>query len=157
MAEKYPIFSGRVFSVPAIVEENGEYFTIIDYLSSKDELTEEDRKKAMPLGILSIVIEEHRDKMAKTLHERVKRAVVPMRVDPSVILDSEVRTSLGQVNKGEYGENPVAKTYELEGIKGKSQVGSDIFSGLAEMYGRTPHSGMKYIKVLKQEGETPQW
>jgi len=156
MTEKYPIFSGRVLSVPGIVEENGEHSTIIDYLSPKDELTEEDRKKAMPLGILSIVVEEHRDNMAKTLQERVKRVVVPMRIDPSVILDAEVRTSFGQLNKGEYGENPLAKTYELEVIKGKSQASNDMFLGLAEMYDRTPHSGMKYIKVLKQEGKTQQ-
>ena len=148
--EKYPIFSGRVLNVLGIVEQKGEYVTLIDYMSPKDELTEDDEKKVMPLGILSLFVEEHRDKFAETLQERLKRAIVPMRVDPSVILGAEIRTSFGQINEGEYGEGQVARTYELEVIKGKSQAGSDPFLGIVEMYDRTPHSGMKYIKVLKE-------
>jgi hypothetical protein len=147
----YPIFSGKVLGVAAIVEENGEYVTLIDYMTPKDELTEEDRKKDMPLGMLSVFVEEHRDKMAKTLQERVKRAAVPMRVDPSVILYADIRTSFGQLNEGEYGEGQVARTYELEVINAKSQAGGDMFASMAEHFDRTSHSGMKYIKILKRE------
>jgi len=149
----YPIFSGKVLGVPGIIEGNGEYLTILDYMAPKDELTEEERKKAMPLGLLSIFREEDREKMAKTLQERVKRVVVPMRLDPSVVLNAEVRTSFGQLNQGEYGEGQVAKTYELEVIQGKSQAGGDMFASLAEHFDRTPHSGMKYIKILTEKQE----
>ena len=147
--ERYPIFSGKVVNVPAIVEQDGEYITCIQYMTPKDELTDEEAKKVMPLGTVSMFREEDRDKLNATLQERVKSAVVPMRIDPSVILGAEIRTCFGQLNEGECGEGKMARTYELEVIKGKSQAGGDIFASMAEHFDRTPHSGMKYIKILK--------
>jgi len=148
--DKYPIFSGKVLRVPAIIEDKGEYVTLVEYLSPRDELTGEDIKKDMPMGILSFFIEEHREKMAKTLQERVKRVAIPLRIDPSVILNAEIRTSFGQINISEYGEGQVARTYELEVIEGRSRAGGDMIASMVEHFDRTPHSGMKYIKLLSE-------
>ncbi|MBR9704487.1 hypothetical protein GOV12_03690 [Candidatus Pacearchaeota archaeon] len=147
----YPILSGRVLSVPAVIEENGQFVTVIDYIPTGDEMSEDEMKKVMPGGILSAFVEEHKEKANQTLQERVKRAFIPLRIDPSVIDGAEFRTILGQINEGDYGEGFIAKTYELLIIKGKSRAGGDIFSGLAEHIDGPPHSGMRYIKVLKEE------
>jgi hypothetical protein len=148
--EKYPIFCGTVVSVSAIIEQNGDYVTVIHYLTEKDHPTEEEIKEITPLGPLSFFLEKSREKINQRLQDKVKGAVVPMRVDPSVILGAEIRTRFGQLNLEELGEGAAVKTYELEVIKGKSHHTGDIFSGLAEHFEGPPHSGMRYIKILDE-------
>jgi hypothetical protein len=146
---KYPIFSGRVVGVPLVVEEReGEVFTYIQYLTPNDEPTMDDVKEALPLGILSMFDQKAMEKANETLAEKVNTAIVPLRVDPSVLHGAEVRTCLGQLNSQEYGEGPSLRTYEVQVIKGTSRAGGDFLSGFAEMSAGTPHTGMKYIKIL---------
>lgn len=143
--DKYPIFSGKVVGVPAILEEGSEVYTLVDYLTPNDELSEAEEKEAMPLGLLSAFIEEHKEKLKQKLQDRVKRALIPMRLDPSIISGADIRTRFGELNEMDYGEGLVAKTYELEVIKGRPKIG-DIFGALSE----PDYIGFRYIKILRE-------
>lgn len=144
--EKYPVFSGRVVNIPAIVEGEGDTITLVDYVTIRDEPT-------ISVGelFMTLVIPEEKGKLEKDLSSRVQRAVIPMRLDPSLILGAEIRTRYGEVNAGDYGSEKIARTYELEIINPASRPGADVFSTLSDMAMGRPHTGFKYVKILDED------
>ena len=145
---EYPIFSGRVVSVPVIIEDGEMCSTVISYVTPKDEPSEEEMKKLFPLGPLSMMLPEHLEKANEKLENRVKTATVPLRIDPSIVLGAEIRTRLGEINPAEHN-GEVLKTYELEIIRGKRRYSGDIFSDIAQR-NYSEHTGLRYIKVLRE-------
>lgn len=149
MNEEYPIFSGRVINVPAVVDMGEEgVFTIVDYISVEKMPSDDEVKKTMPYAELSFLFEEHVDKAKKLLEDRAIRVIIPMKLDPSVILGAEIRTCFAQANSGEYGEGKSHDTYELEVIKGRSQAGGDFVVAMRERAKGEPFTGIKYVRYL---------
>src|SRR3989338_65510 len=134
---EYPIFNGRA-SVSAIMEDvNGKVFTVVDYLTI-------DQEKAININFLDLISEPKREKAQKDLEARMKRAVIPMRLDPSLIDGAEIRTRYAQINTG---NGVMKKTYEIEVIRGRSQANGGIFATIGELDGPR-HTSFRYIKVL---------
>lgn len=139
---EYPVFCGKVVGVPAIMEKDGMIFTLVDYLTIKDEPTEEEVREAFAAQILSGGKDQ---KLEEKVQQKMRRAVIPMRLDPSVIDGADIRTRFGEL-KLEGREN--AKTYEVEIIKGRSESSGDIL--ILASLAQPRHTGFRYIKFIDE-------
>lgn len=150
---EYPIFCGRVIKVAGIIEEDRGVFTVVDYMTQKDEPTEKESQGIMFSKVFgtgaSKLLGHDVEKKEESIKDKIKRASIPMRLEASVIEGAEIRTRFGQFNLEECGEGKIADTYEVEVIKGRSQAGMDGFSLIAELADGPRHTGFKYIKILK--------
>jgi len=142
MSNEYPLFHGKVVSVPAIVEQRGKVLTIIDYLLP----SEEEELQEQAGSLFHIMTSKGRDEAQEALKNRVHRAVVPMRLDPSVIDGCDIRASFGRFTEGEVSY----KTYEVEIIRGRSQAGGDPLAMLGEILDNPKHTGFRYIRILEK-------
>ena len=139
---QYPIFCGKVVGVPAIMEKEGMTFTLVDYLTIKDEPTEEQARK---LFVGQVLLPAESAKLEAELEKKVKRAVIPMRLDPSVIEGADIRARFAELKVEGQAEN--AKTYEVEVIKGRRESSGDVFASL----GQPRHTGFRYIRLIEDE------
>lgn len=144
----YPVFCGRVIGIPAIIEErNGVVFTLVDYVPIKNEMSEEEARRAF----VSIALLGKTEDASEQLAKRAQRAVVPLRLDPYILEGSEIRARRAQMPAG-VGETMVP-TYEIEVIKGTSRTGGDVMASLLESRIGARHTGFRYIKILGDEEE----
>jgi len=139
--DKYPLFCGKVVSVPAILEQGSTIYTLVDYLTIKDEPSEGEVRQVFFSKLLGL--KEGVEKKEQ-LEKKVKRASIPMRLDPSVIDGCDIRARFGQLQIDEEGTK--VKTYEVEVIKGRRDSSGDIFSALAQ----PRHTGFRYIRILEE-------
>ena len=112
--EEYSLFCGKVVGVPAILEEGSVIHTLVDYLTIKDEPKEEEVRQVFFLKLLGLKEGAVKEEQ---LEKKVKRASIPMRLDPSVIDGCDIRARFGQLQIDEQGTK--VKTYEVEIIKRK--------------------------------------
>ena len=146
---KYPLFSGKVISVPAIFEHDGEKCTLVDYLLPTDE--EALRESTNDNAISALLIPGRKEELEGELSSRVKRAIVPIRLDPSIIQGANIRAMFSKFKDPE--SNKKYRTYEVEVLRGRSQAGSDAMAMLGEIVGNTPHTGFKYVRILEEVSE----
>ncbi|MDO8556560.1 MAG: hypothetical protein Q7R96_05310 [Nanoarchaeota archaeon] len=139
---EYPIFSGRVVHIPAVIEQGSSFATIIQYITLKDEPTEEETRKALFSSILPIPGGKELN-----LAQRIKSVAVPLRLDPAVLVGATIRSKFGELCLE--GEAP-QKTYEIEVVQGASRAASDPLMMLAEFASAPTHTGFRYIKILEE-------
>jgi len=148
---KYPTFCGRVLRISGILEdEEGEIFSIVDYVPIKSEITDEEERK-----IFASVLLGKSEEVRGDLADKIKRVVVPFRLDPYILEESEVRARCAQMPVGPGGK--MAPTYEVEVIKGRSQARDNSQLSLFEREVGARYTGFKYVKILDkiagEEGE----
>jgi len=146
MDVEYPIFHGKVVSVPAIIEHGDTVMTVVDYLLPSEE--EELRKKTG--NLFHLMTSKGHDEAQEALEKAVHRAGVPMRLDPSVIDGCDIRSSFGRYTVNEDGQKKTYKTYEVEVLRGRSQAGGDALAMLGEVIGSPKHTGFKYVRILEE-------
>lgn len=114
--KEFPQFYGKITYIAGITEIDGITYTVVEYYKPGQEPQWQD--------IVDLLSDEPRKE-----HEGSKRIVIPMRLDPGVILDSEVRARL--IN------NPKNNNmfYELEILKSPEPK----------------YNGMKYQKYFVPE------
>jgi len=128
MSEEYPIFSGKVIKVGPIVKDGTETWTTVQYLEGLDDVNNKD----IAMGLFPFLKE--RDPNYVPLEDRVKTAVIPMHIDPSVLHFAEVRARFSKF-KSEDGD---IKCYEVEIIESPP--------GHAGAF-----NGLRYVKKLEGE------
>ena len=139
---KYPIFSGNVLSVSGVIEMDGETYSIIDYITVKDG-EEVDKSRDLGAAFVALFSESKMNKLEEKLKEKISRVVVPLRIDPEVLRGANVRARFGKVAG--------RRTYEVEVICGRSSNNQDPFMAMAEVVGKTPYTGFKYLKFIDEE------
>lgn len=149
----FPHFSGLVVGLPAELQSGKMVFTRINYLDplAMETIQQEIRKLHPEPDSL--------ENIAKTLemlvNENAKSVTVPLRLEASVVLGAEIRGGFGQVNEGEYGENKLTDTYEVEIIKGpQSKYGTNtlVIGSKPDdpTFLRLEHTGKRYIIPISE-------
>lgn len=142
MKSNYPLFNGRA-SVSGIVETpDGKTCTVIHYITVDQEKAINDKG----FSFLDLFIESKREKVQKDLEKRLKKATIPMRLDPAVIDGAEIRTRFASLT---LDDGTSKKTYEVEVIRGRSQSSGDVFAMMGELAGPR-HTGFRYIKIVDE-------
>ena len=130
---KYPSFVGNVISISEIIEDEEEVMSTVWYLEPEDMPSE---GQAL-LEYIRSFREEDGIPAPSEIEKKAKRALVPMRLDPSVLEGCLVRAHVFQRN----GDENKYKVYEIEILKGQ-------FTG--SMFPVERHKGFKYVKILEK-------
>ena len=133
---QYPVFQGKIVSVSAVLEDDNGVYSIVDYFLSGEEPDEKEIRAGFFQELLNSVGKNEGVPAPSELEKKIKRVVVPMRLDAYVLNEAEVIARFGWIRSGDQKKD----CYEIEVIKGRLES-SGIFP--VEI-----HTGFKYIKVF---------
>lgn len=124
--EDFPVFCGKVLKVGPVVEDGSEVYTVLQYLPGLDKVQSVDAMAALFPSI-------PKPEGYVPLEQRMKQAIVPLRLEAAVFEGSDVRAR--------FSKEPAdgRDCYEIEVISGPTT---------SEMFSTEKYKGYKHIKVL---------
>ncbi|GEM_PF-5995934 len=138
----YPIFCGKVVRVSEIVTIENNNFTIVRYLQAGDEPQLE---QAQAMFLESLFDGVGVGELGAALEQRVRRADIPMRLDPSVIEGADIRARFAEL----IIDGEKCQTYEVEVIKGRMDRSQSVL--VATGLNQPRHTGFKYVQVVRRK------
>lgn len=125
--EDFPVFCGKVLKVGPVIEDGSAVYTVLQYLPGLDNVQSVDAMTALFPSI-------PKPEGYVPLEQRMKQAIVPLRLEAAVFEGSDVRARFSKEPSLTQRE-----CYEIEVISGPPT---------SEMLSTERYKGYKHIKVL---------